>query len=260
MVSFGARCCGQGQRLEAGQCQGVPTACAPGMVRWTGAGPGCAAPAERIGFAGGTLTLGPTDWEAEGAVTARVAKVSAFRLDATEVTLASYRRDCAQPPCEGDTPGEAGLPVTDIDPEQAEVFCRQQGGRLPRSEEWLFAAAGEQTRRFPWGFTGLVCRRAAYGMVDGPCTFGGVGPDPVGSRPAGRTPEGVLDLAGNVAEWTREVDGSYVARGGSFRSKEAAELKSWAREERSGRAGHIGFRCAYDMKPPSPERDLPSEP
>jgi formylglycine-generating enzyme required for sulfatase activity len=59
----------------------------------------------------------------------------------------------------------------------------------------------------------------------------------------------VLDLAGNVAEWTREPDGSFVARGGSYRSELAGDLKTWAVEARQARAPHVGFRCVY----PSPE-------
>jgi formylglycine-generating enzyme required for sulfatase activity len=58
----------------------------------------------------------------------------------------------------------------------------------------------------------------------------------------------VLDLAGNVAEWTREADGTFDARGGSFRSTAAAELKSWAAEAIGAgqvKIPHVGFRCAY---------------
>ena len=67
-----------------------------------------------------------------------------------------------------------------------------------------------------------------------------------GARPDGATPEGVLDLSGNVAEWTTERDPSPLARGGSFRSVAATDLKSWASEAAAPRARHVGFRCAYD--------------
>jgi hypothetical protein len=102
---------------------------------------------------------------------------------------------------------------------------------------------GSDARRFPWGGTGLVCRRAAYGLAAGPCADGATGPELAGSRPDGATPDGALDLSGNVAEWTREGRG-YVARGGSFRSTSAAELKSFAAETAGVRLD-IGFRCAY---------------
>jgi formylglycine-generating enzyme required for sulfatase activity len=60
------------------------------------------------------------------------------------------------------------------------------------------------------------------------------------------TPDGVLDLAGNVAEWTREPQ-RYVARGGSYRSHSASELKTYAAEV-SGVRPDIGFRCAYPSR------------
>jgi formylglycine-generating enzyme required for sulfatase activity len=100
-------------------------------------------------------------------------------------------------------------------------------------------------RRFPWGATGLVCRRAAFGLVAGPCAESATMPELAGARPDGATPEGIADLAGNVAEWTRERDGSVRARGGSFRANNAAELKGWSAVGRSGASDDIGFRCVF---------------
>jgi hypothetical protein len=56
-----------------------------------------------------------------------------------------------------------------------------------------------------------------------------------------------MDLSGNVAEWTREPGRDYSARGGSFRSRSAAELKSWAALPDREKALYIGFRCAYPI-------------
>src|SRR5688572_20178823 len=83
---------------------------------------------------------------------------------------------------------------------------------------------------------------AAFGLASGPCAEGGVSPELAGARLDGATPEGVSDLAGNVAEWTRERDGSVRARGGSFRVRTAAELKGWSGVGRSGAPDDIGFR------------------
>jgi formylglycine-generating enzyme required for sulfatase activity len=141
--------------------------------------------------------------------------------------------------------------VTGIEPREAERFCRFENGRLPWGDEWLFAALGKDLRRFPWGATGLVCRRAAFGLESGPCSRGG-GRELAGARADGATPEGVLDLSGNVAEWTAERDGTWLARGGSFRSLSALELKSWATEAAPPRARWVGFRCAYDRPGTSP--------
>lgn len=54
-------------------------------------------------------------------------------------------------------------------------------------------------------------------------------------------------MAGNVAEWTTERDGTHIARGGSYLSVAAVELKSWSAESTQKAARHIGFRCAYDV-------------
>lgn len=226
----GARCCAPGQKLEGGACVGPPLSCPEGLSQTEG---GCSAPERRVRIAGGSLTVSPSDWEAEGIV-ARTLTVQAFELDALEVTGQRFGGS-----------DEPGLPVVRVTPDDAEKFCQARGGRLPTADEWLFAAAGSAGRRFPWGPTGLVCRRASFGLVEGPCATGATGPELAGARPDGKSPEGVLDLAGNVAEWARHPDGSVRAHGGSFRSRVAGELKSWSSEAASSAADHVGFRCAY---------------
>jgi len=243
-----ARCCGVGQALAtSGQCTGEATTCANDMQR-DDAG-ACILPNERIFIASGAAHFGATDWEGPPQVTHDIS-VHAFSVDRSEVTVARFRDCAAAAACPKiSEESEPGRPVRNINPDEAERFCAFAGGRLPTSDEWLFAAAGVSGRRYPWGNTGLVCRRATFGLVAGPCGRGGTGPDLSGARPDGATPEGVLDLAGNVAEWTREPDGSFVARGGSYRSELAGDLKTWAVEARQTRAPHVGFRCVY----PSPE-------
>jgi formylglycine-generating enzyme required for sulfatase activity len=198
-----------------------------------------------VAFAGGRLPAGAVDWQV-GANGANL-EVAPFAIDRGEVTLARYAECTRARLCERAPGGnEPGLPVTGLDAAAAERFCAFAKGRLPSSAEWRFAAAGKEGRRFPWGFTGLVCRRASFGLVTGPCGNDATGPDLVGARPDGATPEGVLDLSGNVAEWTRDPDGRYRARGGSYRSRVAAELLTAAVEIPEAGAPHVGFRCAYD--------------
>jgi formylglycine-generating enzyme required for sulfatase activity len=242
--ALGPRCCGVGQMLtSSGQCTASATSCANGMIKdETGA---CVLRELRIHFPSGTTHFGATDWEG-APESPRDLSVEAFDLDQAEVTIARFRLCSAAEKCPKiPTEAEPGRPVRNVSPTEAAGFCAFVGGHLPSSDEWLFAAAGAAGRRYPWGNTGLVCRRASFGMAQGPCAQGGSGPDLAGARPDGASPEGVLDLAGNVAEWTREKDGSFVARGGSYRSELASDLKTSAFEARQTRAPYIGFRCAY---------------
>ena len=244
LVALEARCCGVGQGIAStGQCTGPASACASAMVRDDSSA--CLLPTTRVAIAGGTSHFGASDWEGPEQALHEVS-VAAFALDRAEVTVGRFRICAAAGACPKLSPDlEAGRPVRNVSPAEAKAFCAFVAGRLPSADEWLFAAAGSAGRRYPWGNTGLVCRRASFGLVTGPCAHEGQGPDLAGARPDGATPEGVLDLAGNVAEWTVEQDGSIAARGGSFRSELAADLKVWAVEAGETRAAHIGFRCAY---------------
>ena len=95
----------------------------------------------------------------------------------------------------------------------------------------MAAAAGPTARRYPWGDTGAVCRRAQRGVLRRVrAREGARGPDSVGAHPDGRTPLGLEDMAGNVAEWVVGSEGP-VAKGGSWESALATELRTWARLE-----------------------------
>jgi formylglycine-generating enzyme required for sulfatase activity len=241
------RCCGFGQTRPRERCEGPARACGPRqeLVARVGEPAGCVLEADRVPLAAGELPAGAADWQL--ALPAEPVRVAAFAIDRGEVTRARYAECVAAtvcPPAPGSA--EPGMPVSGVTPDVAERFCRFAGGRLPSSAEWRYAASGAEGRRFPWGFMGLVCRRAAFGLVTGPCSTEGSGPDLAGARPPGATPEGVLDLAGNVAEWTRDPNGHYRARGGSFRSRVAAELVTAAVEVARPDADHVGFRCVYE--------------
>lgn len=240
----GPRCCAPGQKLDGVHCAGKPTSCPPGMslaIEPTG----CVIEDRRVPFRGGKLIVREDDWQSEGVITPRSETVAPFALDRTEVTYARWSHCIRAGTCVSLDYREPGQPVTGVDPREAERFCRFAGGRLPTSAEWLMAAFGTEGRRFPWGPTGLVCRRAAFGLVAGPCASGG-GLELAGSRPDGASTEGVLDLSGNAAEWTLESGTQYVARGGSYRAQSALEVVSWASETPPRGARWVGFRCAYD--------------
>lgn len=249
LVSALSRCCAEGQNAERGRCTGRPASC-PSGLHVAEFGTGCAIDSRRVAYTGGTLSPSQ-DWQSEGAVVPAGTKVDAFVLDTSEVTFERWQHCVRAGACRELSGDEPGVPVTSVEPKDAEKFCRFEGGHLPKSEEWLFAAMGESGRRFPWGMTGLVCRRAAFGLEAGPCAREG-GLELAGSRTDGATPEGVQDLAGNAAEWTTDRDGRVVARGGSYLSTAASQLTSWAFEIVSGKAAHVGFRCAFTVEKRQP--------
>ncbi len=247
-VAEATRCCPRGQTERDGTCAGVVATCPPRFTRNSGTLAGCTASPARVQVAGGTLELGATDWEGGRHDPPGAASVPPFRIDTHEVTYARWRACARGGVCRALGAAEPGLPVTQVSAEEAGAFCRFVSGRLPHRDEWLFAAGVGRGFRYPWGPTGLVCRRAAFGLVEGPCAVGARGPELAGARPDGATPEGVEDLAGNVAEWTVEPDGTVSARGGSFASRFAAELKAWASTPAAGADARVGFRCVYDVR------------
>jgi len=248
LVALGNRCCAAGQKLSTGRCEGRPSRC-PAPLRVTDGG--CVAPEARVLIAGGTLHLGAGDWEAEGRIVPHQSEIAPFEMDAFEITEATYAEcvaasQCAVVPTSGE-PGRAQGHLTRAD---AQSYCAFRGGRLPTDDEWTFSAGGLKTRRYPWGDTGAVCRRGAWGLQDGPCGYDFDGPELAGAHPDGASPEAVHDLAGNVAEWVAGGPGQSegAVRGGSYRSGLATELRTW--QTRSVPVGDrlpdVGARCAYD--------------
>ena len=251
MVLLGPRCCAEGQTLDGQRCVGRPLKCAKGLELTDS---GCVAPARIVPIRGGVLRIGPGDWEAQGQVTPRTIDVPAFAIDAYEVHEARYAACVAASACVAlPLTGEPGRALGGVTLDEAARFCAWAGGALPSAEQLAFAAAGPTGRRYAWGDTGAVCRRAAWGLVRGPCGENAMGPEITGSHPDGVSPEGVFDLAGNVAEWTAPSQkGSALVdvRGGSFMDGAASALRSWHRREvdRNARAADVGWRCVYAIE------------
>jgi formylglycine-generating enzyme len=197
---------------------------------------GIDAPDVRVLVPAATVAVGPSDWEAEGRVQPRQIHVEAFRIDAFEATRGAMGQ-----------PGDTARAASGVTRDEAAAFCTARAGRLPTEDEWIVAAisAMNPPRRYPWGDTGAVCRRAAWGLRDGPCARGADGPDTVGAHPDGDSPLGIHDLAGNVAEWVTGEQG--VAKGGAWDTALAADLRIWARLEvpPGARDARVGFRCVY---------------
>jgi formylglycine-generating enzyme len=263
-VPVGNRCCARGQRVENGVCVGRPEAC-PGTHMITDQG--CAPVPYWLLLSAGVLHVGAGDWEAEGRIAPHDAPIAPFAMAWTEVTEADYENCTRQGRCPAvSLSGEPWRAISGVTRSEAEAVCRFYRGRLPTNDEWTWAAAGARGRRYPWGDTGAVCRRGVWGLVSGPCGFGGDGPEVVGVHVDGATPEGILDLAGNVAEWVSDgTENIGFVRGGSWASSLATDLRTWLVRPASptSRSREIGVRCVHppsDAIPPSGGLVLPSVP
>ncbi len=138
--------------------------------------------------------------------------------------------------------GPPDAPVTAVSYRDAQAYCEWSGGRLPSEEEWEFGARGPERRVFPWG-DAFEAEHAVWRRSGSP--------EPVGSRPAGATPGGLHDMAGNVWEWTRSASGEPVLKGGSFAESNPAHLRSAARRLAAPDVAHLddGFRCVRKVEP-----------
>jgi len=94
------------------------------------------------------------------------------------------------------------LPVLMVTWHGAATYCQWAGGRLPTEAEWEYAARGPEGNIYPWGNDSPTCDLANYGD----CSRVAVR---VGSRPAGASWCGALDMAGNVWEWVSDRFGPY---------------------------------------------------
>ncbi len=152
-------------------------------------------------------------------------------------------------------------PAGEVSWHGAAAYCQWRKKRLPSEAEWEKAARGTDGRLYPWGNGRPRPDMAFFGGFRGQTV-------PVGQYPKGASPYGVLDMAGQLWEWTRSLYRDYpyhptdgrenlsaseprVARGGSSSSREEG-LTTTLREavasyrQATGHA-YFGFRCAASL-------------
>ena len=211
---------------------------------------------QMIALDGGTLSMGLE----EGSLDQRpvhAVEIAAFSMDRLEVTNIQYQQFVNE--TGHATPshwsaghyarGQALLPVVNVSWDDAQAYAAWANKRLPTEAEWEWAARGAEGRLYPWGNDSDPTRVNTADRGPGKLTD-------VGSYPLGTTPEGILDLGGNVREWTADyygpylllhappTEGSFVSvRGSSWRSSDDAAT---ARQKvlSSETADDLGFRCA----------------
>ncbi len=256
-----------------------------------------AAPDDMVYIAPGTAKLGMGETEREVTIT------RGFFIDRNEVTVHAYQACLARRKCsaanaliisaEQEDAGLDGVssskefvdawgrycneprkafdhPINCVDYSNAENYCRYKGRRLPTEAEWELAARGTAGRVYAWGETEAPCMDVCFdrnGLCANPAQ--GVGSCASGGHPKDVTPEGVLDMGGNVSEW---VSDGYVAKpqggsdpmgdsnvrartakGGSFFDDKTQLIAARRFAVLPGTAHvAIGFRCAMDIPQEAP--------
>ena len=204
----------------------------------------------------GSFEMGSNDDEGEQPV--HVVTADSFLMDVTEATVRDYEACVRKGMC---SPAESGQycnsgkidrrdhPINCVDWHQATAFCAWLGKRLPTDEEWEYAARGTDGRTYPWGME----------SPDKQLCWKAVGTCRVGQFPSGRSPFGVLDLAGNVDEWTSDghskdyleprAKDRRIVRGTAYHTRDPHYVRATYRGEAADThsLSYLGFRCVRSV-------------
>lgn len=196
----------------------------------------------------------------------RTIRTDAFFIDRQPVTVQQFQAYLKATGLEmpeswhrQNPPEKGDWPVVHVTWDEASDYAAWKGCRLPTEAEWERAARGPDGRIFPWGNQLPEVEHAQFSTE---------GRSPVASRPAGASPFGCLDMAGNGFEWVQDwySPGYYgispeedpkgpesgekkVLRGGSF-VHDAAALRcaSRGRYAPAERRANHGFRCVWSFE------------
>ena len=155
--------------------------------------------------------------------------------------------------------GWENRPVTWVSQEDARAYASWAGKRLPHEWEWQYAAQGTDGRLYPWG------NEWDDNAVPAPEKSRRMrGPDPVDAHAKGASPFGVMDMVGNVWQWTEEFVDEHtragILRGGSYYRPQgsiwyfpqAYKLNEHGKlllmSPSMDRSGGVGFRCVADSQ------------
>jgi formylglycine-generating enzyme required for sulfatase activity len=199
--------------------------------------------------------------------------VSAFYIDKYPVTNAQFRNFLGATSYKpkdslnflrdwkgGSYPqGWDNKPVTWVSLQDARAYAAWAGKRLPHEWEWQLAAQGRDGRVYPWG---NEWKASAAPQPERGRTMRG--PDNVDAHPAGASPFGVMDLVGNIWQWTDEYVDEHtragILRGGSYYQPQGSiwYFPQAYRNDEHGklllmapgydRSAALGFRCVADAE------------
>ena len=147
--------------------------------------------------------------------------------------------------------------MTWVSLDDARAYAQWAGKRLPHEWEWQYAAQGLDGRIYPWGNSWLADAVPAFDKGHDMAP-----PSDVTANPKGASPFGVMDLVGNVWQWTDEYTDDHtraaVLRGGSHYQPQGSKWyfpqayklsqhgKYLLMAPSIDRSGAIGFRCVVD--------------
>ena len=224
---------------------------------------GVCVPRGFIGIPAGSMTLShATASYANGAAV----RFEAFALKKTPVTVAEFKKCVAVGACTAEHynnssylsgcnygRGDAWLshPMNCVDLYGARDYCEWIGAKVPTEEEWEYAATHNGMEHlnttYPWGGSAPTRSLANYSNTSTTA--------PGQYSPAGDSPLGLVDMAGNVWEWVDSLYSStaqtYAIKGGAWNSSSVSDLSVSSR----GAAGpdakngvNVGFRCAVSLE------------